>query len=90
MTSLEGNKRETHDGIFLMCCERVIEQDIGGGATQKQVALTYAMAMQSHAARAWECDWPRINKAILAKWKMSGLEHIKKLAFDYASGKKQP
>lgn len=66
-------------------------QDIGAKeARQKDVALTYAMAIKSEAQKADEPDWSTINKAIIARWSMSGLERIKKRAFDILAGKIDP
>lgn len=74
----------------LVCCTDVIVNEVSQGLTQKQIALTYAMAIKSASQRADSPDWAKINGAILSKWKMSGLERIKKRAFDIASGKVQP
>lgn len=76
--------------VNLVCCTQTICDEIEQGFTQKDIALTYAMAIKSQAHGADEPDWPTINKAILARWKMSGLERIKKRAFDLLSGKAQP
>lgn len=77
--------------INLVCCTDVILQDVGAKeATRKDVALTYAMSIKSEADGADKPDWPTINKAILSRWSMSGLEYIKKRAFDILSGKIQP
>ena len=61
--------------IELACCEMVIENEIAQGATQKCIALTYAMAINS----TWPTDWVRVNKAILAKWP-KGLKRVKEMA----------
>lgn len=77
--------------INLVCCTQVILQDLAAkGCRQKHVALTYAMAIKSQAQGADIPDWKVINTAILARWKMSGLERIKKRAFDILSGKVRP
>lgn len=77
--------------INLVCCTRVLLQDVSTKqATQKDVALTYAMAIKSEAQGADKPDWLTINTAILSRWKMSGLERIKKRAFDILSGKVKP
>lgn len=76
--------------ISLVCCTQVIQNEIAQGLTQRQIATTYAMALVSDARGADTPDWPTINRAILAKWKMSGLERIKKRAWDIASGKVKP
>lgn len=75
----------------LICCTQVIcDQVAVKQATQKEIALTYAMAIKSAAQKADDPDWGTINRAILARWKMSGLERIKKRAFDILAGKVQP
>lgn len=73
--------------INLVCCTQVICNEIEQGVSQKDIALTYAMAIKAQAQKADMPDWSVINKAILAKWKPSGLERIKKRAFDLLSGK---
>lgn len=77
--------------INLVACTQTILQDVGAReATQKDVALTYAMAIKSEAEGADKPDWPTINKAIIARWNMKALERIKKRAFDILAGKVQP
>jgi len=77
--------------INLICCTQVVCDLVTvKQATQKDVALNYAMAIKSAAQKADEPDWKAINGAILARWKMSGLERIKKRAFDILTGKIQP
>ncbi len=74
--------------ISLVCCTQVILQDIAADdATQKDVALTYAMALTSMARGADNPDWRTINEAIVARWSMRGLLQIKKLAWDIVQGK---
>lgn len=77
--------------INLICCTQVLS-DLAADKriTQKDIALTYAMAIKSAAEKADAPDWGIINGAILARWKMSGLERIKKRAFDILSGKIDP
>lgn len=76
--------------INLVCCTQVICNEVAQGLTQNDVALSYAMAIKSAAQGADKPDWPIINRAILSRWKMSGLERIKKRAIDIASGKINP
>lgn len=77
--------------INLICCTDVILQDVGAKeATRKDVALTYAMALKSQLDGADKPDWPTINKAILSRWSRSGLEYIKKRAFDIVTGRIAP
>jgi len=54
---------------------------------QKDIARSYALAIKSES----ECrtvDWTKINGAILSRWSMSGLERIKKIAWDILAGKR--
>lgn len=75
--------------INLVCCTQVIQQEVAcKQARQRDVALSYAMAIKSAAQGADKPDWAAINGAILTRWKMSGLERIKKLAWDIARGKR--
>lgn len=77
--------------INMVCCTDTILQDVGAReATQKDVALTYAMAIKSQAEGADKPDWRTINKAIVARWNMKALERIKKRAFDILAGKVEP
>jgi hypothetical protein len=77
--------------INLICCTQVLS-DLAADkrVTRKNIAVTYAMAIKSAAEKADDPDWKAINGAILARWKMSGLEWIKKRAFDILSGKINP
>lgn len=61
--------------------EFVIENEIAQKVPQKSVAKTYRMAMESERNGICKPDWHRINRAILGRWKQSGLERIKKLAW---------
>lgn len=60
----------------LQCVEDVIENEIRQGFTQRQIAQTYALALQSN----WPTNWGRVNAAITARWP-KGLDRIKKLAW---------
>jgi hypothetical protein len=70
--------------IELACCEEVIENELANGAKQKDIALTYAMAMCS----SWPTDWGRVNRAILAKWP-KGLKRVKEMAWKLVEEKRQ-
>jgi hypothetical protein len=75
----------------LVCCTQVITRDVADKAMkQKDVALLYAMALKSKSDGADNPDWGAINGAILARWSMSGLERIKKRAWDILAGKVKP
>jgi hypothetical protein len=44
--------------------------------SRRQVAQTYRLAMESSEPT----DWPRVNRAILKRWSLSGLAWIKRQA----------
>jgi hypothetical protein len=67
--------------FYLMDCASVIEQEISAGMHQKDIASTYAMAIRSAEAGAWQADWHRVNHAIIDRWSMAGLERVKNMAF---------
>ena len=72
----------------LMCVEDTIENEIAQGCTQRSIAMTYALALQS----TWKTDWPRVNAAITKRWP-NGLERIKRMAWSgscFASGRGRP
>ena len=85
---------QTHDDgwrINLVCCTEVLIQECGiKEATQKGIAMTYALALKSQMQRADMPRWPEINKAIIDRWGMKALERIKKRAYDILTGKVQP
>ncbi len=66
---------------FLVCCTAVITNEVSKGLTQKQISLTYAMAIVSEHAGVDRPDWPRINGSIADRWGLKGLERVKKLAW---------
>jgi len=74
----------------LVCCTQTILHEIANKATQKDIALTYAMALKSQAQGADKPDWSKINHAILDRWSMSGLERIKKWAWNLVLKGKEP
>lgn len=45
--------------------------------TQKQVALTYALAIRYPEG----VDWPRVNQAIIERWSNHGLTQVKRMAW---------
>lgn len=84
---------KTDDGwrINLVGCTEVLVQEAGTPeATQKDISLTYAMALKSQMERADMPRWPEINRAIIARWNMKALERIKKRAYDILTGKITP
>jgi hypothetical protein len=80
---------ETNMQLQLMCCEMVIENEIKQGVRRKDVALTYALTMQSEA-QGRKADWKRINDAIIAKWGVRGLSAVKNRAWGIAEGRINP
>ena len=56
--------------------QRTILHEIEAGATQRQVAQTYALALRSSV----EIDWRAVNAMIALHWSESGLERIKRMA----------
>lgn len=66
--------------IELVNPQKVILEEIAGGASQESVALTYAFIIRQEP----HADWPTINKAIQQRWpSKSGLLRVKRLAWKY-------
>lgn len=75
----------------MVCCTDVILNEVAHKeCTQRDIALSYALAIKSAAQGADKPDWRKINTAILERWSMAGLERIKKAAFDLCNGKATP
>lgn len=62
--------------VEMMCIESVIEREITAKMTQKQIAQTYRMGLES----SWPTDWAKVNAMILARWP-KGLTRIKEMAW---------
>lgn len=60
----------------LQFVEETIENEIARGCNQRQIAQTYALALQS----SWPTNWTRVNEAITNRWP-TALDRIKKLAW---------
>lgn len=56
--------------------ESLVEAEIAQGLTQKDLAQTYALAMRS----SWPTDWGKVNKMIIDRWSLAGLDRVKKMA----------
>ena len=67
--------------LEITCVESVIENEIAHGMRQKDIAQTYALALAS----SYPTDWARVNKAIIERWSISGLQRIKKMAWKEAT-----
>jgi len=64
--------------IELICCTNTLLQEIScEQCKRKDIATTYYMAICSSE----NTDWEKVNKAIIDRWSISGLEYIKKLAW---------
>lgn len=67
-------------GWRIVAPEELLEQECADKAMhQRDVALTYALAIQG-AAKGEEYDWGRMNRAIIARWP-KGLQRVKALAW---------
>ncbi len=56
--------------------EGTIQREISAGLTQKQIAQTYRLALQS----SWPTDWAKVNAMITARWP-KGLNRVKEMAW---------
>jgi len=64
--------------IELADCTRVLLDEIAHkGATRKDIAKTYALALRSSEPT----DWERVNRAIIERWSLSALGWIKTKAW---------
>ena len=64
--------------------QRVILEEIANKKfTRNSVALTYAFCLRQRE----EVDFGIVNRAILERWSRSGLEYIKKKAWNLVEGK---
>ena len=69
--------------INMVCCTDVICNEVAHKKiTQRDVALSYALAIKSQMQKADAPDWGTINRAIIDRWSMAGLERITPAAFD--------
>lgn len=57
--------------------QELIIREIKNKATQTQVARTYALTLRSSEPTNWEV----VNRAIVNRWSISGLERIKSMAW---------
>jgi hypothetical protein len=62
---------------FWDCTETMLREIAHPSIRQKHVAQSYALAIRS----SYPTDWAVINRAIIARWSVSGLERIKNLAW---------
>lgn len=65
--------------IVMVGCEETLLQEIAcPELKQRDIAQSYHLAIRSDEARTM--DWGRVNRAIIARWSVSGLERIKQMA----------
>ena len=58
--------------INMVCCTDVIVSEVSHKEiTQRDVALSYALAIKSAAQKADTPDWGKINRAIIDRWSMA-------------------
>jgi len=77
---------ETAEVRFLMAdCTRTVLAEIAEKLPQREVAKSYGLALVSAAHGGDNPDWSAINRAILDRWSMSGLERIKREAWKLAN-----
>ena len=62
----------------LMDCTNVLLNEISDkGFKQKHIAMTYALSLRS----SYPTDYKIVNRAIIDRWSISGLERIKNMAW---------
>jgi hypothetical protein len=62
----------------LNCCTQTLLEEVACPAMKrKDVAMTYALALKSSD----KTDWRKVNRAIIERWSLAGLEWIKKQAW---------
>lgn len=81
-----GRRDETAGPMILLAdCTETILRAIDAGLPQREIASDYGLAIISGAHKGDEPDWSVINRAILDRWSMSGLERIKREAWKVAN-----
>ena len=77
--------------IYLTCCTFVLVNEIETlRLPQKDVALTFAMALRSEASGCDKVDWDKVGAAALRRWKPSGWMRVKELGWAYFERRKKP
>ena len=62
----------------LACCTATLLREIDTVELhQRDIAKTYALAMKSSE----KTDWAKVNEAIIKRWSVSELNHIKAMAW---------
>lgn len=65
------------------CTNLILGEIADSGMKQKDIAMSYALALQSSE----KTDWAKVNQAIVERWSVSGLERIKTQAWKLAERK---
>jgi len=65
------------------CTNYLLEEIANKQFKQKDIALTYAMAL---AQKTETVDWKKVNLAIINRWSKSGLIRIKEMAWKRLEG----
>lgn len=77
MTSRKS-ERQLMETKISITTESILAEIADKRLKQKDIAQSYLLCMISEPET--KVDWPRINRAILSRWSISGLKNIKKLA----------
>jgi len=59
------------------CTNHLLAEIADHGFVRRDVAKSYRLAMQSSEP----VDWAAVNAAIIARWSLSALEYIKRMAW---------
>jgi hypothetical protein len=74
--------------INMVCCTSVLLREIADKKmNQKDVALTFAMAIKSEAEGADRVDWEKVGAAAVERWSPSGWRRIKERGWAIAEGR---
>ncbi len=66
---------------MLIDCEDTLLREIADrDLRQRDVAQTYRLALESDEAR--KIDWGRVNREIISRWSVGGLQRIKAQAWN--------
>lgn len=64
---------------------RLVIGDVAGGMPQQIVAISYATAILAAAKGFEDVDWTAVNRVIIDRWSLSGLDRIKHKAWKLAN-----
>jgi len=67
------------DYVFemLWCDEVLLQEIVNPDCKKSNVAKAYALALRS----SWPTDFKKVNKAIVDRWGLNGLQYIKEMAW---------